>query len=315
MRVLVTGGAGNMARYCVPELVAHGHEVMLLARRPPDETRNPWTPDAPVLLGDLTDASAVLRAFADTEPEAVLHLGAIIYDTEGASVREEAAQKGVEIPSADATMRVNLLGTYTVMKAACATRVRSVVFGSTISVLHGSEGLCGRVERVPIDEHQPTWPVDSYGLSKRLGERMLESFSAAHGIQTISLRLEWIYMPHEPSGFEMGNPELEVTPADDATSFPLAYWQYVDVRDAASASRLALEDDSPGSSEIFFLATDRTTVPEHRELLTRFYPRLAERAQRMGPDDLVVSIRRLRERLGYVPRHSWRGADAAARVY
>jgi hypothetical protein len=63
-----------------------------------------------------------------------------------------------------------------------------------------------------------------------------------------------------------------------------------------------------------YLATDRSSAEEHRELVARHYPRFAEPAKRMGPDDLIVSIRRARERLGYVPRHSWRGPEANARV-
>jgi len=61
------------------------------------------------------------------------------------------------------------------------------------------------------------------------------------------------------------------------------------------------------AAEVMHLATDRTCPEEHRELVARYYPRFAADAARMGPDDLILSIGRARERLGYAPTHSWRG--------
>src|SRR5581483_1139864 len=178
---------------------------------------------------------------------------------------------------------------------------------SSTSVLHGSQGLLDRVQRLPIDEDHPVWPTGSYALSKLLGERMLENFAAATGLQAVSLRLEWIWFQHSPVGIEMDNPPLGVEATGRGDVFPFEYWQYVDARDAASACRLAAEDTSPGRAEALFVATDRTTVEPHAELVERFHPRLAGG---LAGGALAVSIDRSRERLGYVPAHSWRGVEA-----
>ena len=310
MRVLVTGGVGNIARYCAAELLAHGHEPVLFARTRPEDARNPWSSDAPTLLGDLTSAADCRRAALEGAPEVVLHLGAMTYPTDDQALRRAAVERGHEPPSEDETARVNLLGTFNVLTAAVDAGARSVVFGSTVSILHSSANLAERLTRVPIDESQPVWPTDSYALSKRLGEQMLEAFTAASGIQTISLRLEWTFFHHAPVGIEMDNPPVGIAAAglDD---FPLAYWQYIDARDAAAGCRLAVEDDHPGRSEVFFIATDRTTIEPHVELLERFQPQLAAGAS-MAADDLVVSIGRIRDRLGYAPGHSWRRAPVEA---
>ena len=67
--------------------------------------------------------------------------------------------------------------------------------------------------------------------------------------------------------------------------------------------------------EAFFIATDRASTAEHSELVKQHYPHLAAEAAKMGPDDMILSIRRARERLGYAPVHSWRGPEANARVF
>ena len=315
MRVLITGGAGNIARYCLPELQENGHDVTLFARQPAERTRNPWTPDAPTLLGDLTSPEDCARVVAEAKPDAILHHGAMTYATDDPGVEQATVAAGHAAPPADATLRVNLLGTYNVLRAARDAGVPRFVHGSSVSVLYGSADLPARVERLPVDEDHPTWATDSYGLSKRLNEQMLDAFSRAHGLQTTALRIDWVFFPHAPQGFEMVNPTLGREVPDDATDFAWTEeWQYVDARDVALACRLACEHDAPGSCETYFVSTDRQTTLEHRELLRRFHPRHAAWADAMEADDLCISIRRIRERLGYVPRHSWRGEAAGERV-
>ncbi len=311
MRVLVTGGAGNIARYCVEELEAHGHEVVLFARTPPEESRNPWSTEARTLRGDLTSAADCRSAFLEASPEVVLHLGAITYPTDDAAIRRQAVEDGLTPPPEDETARVNMLGTFNVLAASVAAGARSVVYGSSVSVLHESAGLLERLDALPVDESQPVWPTGSYALSKRVGEQMMEAFTTATGMQTISLRLEWTFFHHAPVGIEMGNPPVGVAARDEP--IPFALWQYIDARDAALGCRLAVEDDHPGLSETFFIATDRTTHETHAELVERLHPRLA-RGSSLAGDDLAVSIRRIRERLGYMPCHSWRAAHTAAGV-
>jgi nucleoside-diphosphate-sugar epimerase len=121
-----------------------------------------------------------------------------------------------------------------------------------------------------------------------------------------------VYMPHGGPDAPF-NPKLGVA-GQPTTPGNFTVWEYLDARDAARGYRLAIEADRLDLFEPFFLATDRSTLEEHRVLAERSYPDLAGAARRMGPDDLILSIRRARERLGYAPTHSWRGAEANARV-
>jgi nucleoside-diphosphate-sugar epimerase len=306
MRILITGGAGNLARYCLTELTAHGHEVTLFARRPPEDVASPWSAEAPIVLGDLTSLEDCRNACVLARPEGVLHLGGVSYasDAEGAA-REAVEAGGVPLPE-DATFRVNTLGTYHMLSASHAVGARVFVAASTVAVLGRSLGMPTRATRLPIDEDQPVWPTDSYALSKLLSEASLRAFNAAHAMRTVSLRLPWIHMPHEPSGFRMENPLLG-RPVRAWSSEHLDCWSYGDARDVATACRSAIEADHLSGQELFYIFTDRSTLEEHRELVRRYYPeRLARFAEDWGPDDLVVSMARAKERLGYEPRYSWR---------
>jgi nucleoside-diphosphate-sugar epimerase len=78
LKVLLTGGAGNIGSHTLPELVAHGHAVRWFER--PTKAGRRAARDLPagveVVWGDITDAAAVLRATADVD--AVVHLAALI---------------------------------------------------------------------------------------------------------------------------------------------------------------------------------------------------------------------------------------------
>lgn len=106
----------------------------------------------------------------------------------------------------------------------------------------------------------------------------------------------------------LGESAIPYTPGN------LTVWEYLDARDAAVGYRLAIEAENLDLYEPFFLATDRMCAEEHRELAARYYPHLADQIARMGPDNLMLSIGRIREKLGYSPIHSWRGEAANALV-
>jgi nucleoside-diphosphate-sugar epimerase len=313
VRVLITGGAGNLARHCLEELRAHGHEVSLFDRVRPDQAgRVPWSTDARFILGELTSREDCLSAVEATRAEAVINLGGIPYPTEVAP-RPGAPARTVQLPE-DETFRVNVMGTFYILDAARRLGATVFVHASTMSTLGISPRIGDLpipVTTMPVDESHPFWSENTYSLSKVVNEETLLAFSRAYPIRTVALRMMHVYMPHVPGAedtFRFGQPAQPYTPGN------FTVWEYVDARDAAAAYRLAIEAEQLDRFEPFFIATDRFTAEEHRELVKRNYPHLAAAAERMGPDDLILTIRRARERLGYAPTHSWRGAEANARV-
>ncbi|SFR87797.1 Uncharacterized conserved protein YbjT, contains NAD(P)-binding and DUF2867 domains [Agromyces sp. CF514] len=67
MRILVTGATGYIGGRLVPRLLAAGHEVRVLVRRPERLRDVPWAASAEVVAGDLADADAVDAAMADVQ--------------------------------------------------------------------------------------------------------------------------------------------------------------------------------------------------------------------------------------------------------
>ena len=312
MKVLITGGAGNLARYCLAELGERGHEVTLFDRMHPTEARTPWSPDVQFVQGELTSLDDCLRAVETARAEAVINLGGIPYPTEDPTRRTRAIANGETPPPEDETFRVNVLGTYYILDAARRLGVKAFAHASTMSILGISPRLGALpipIRTMPIDEDHPAWAENTYSLSKLMNEEMLLSFARAYGIRTVALRLMAVKYPHMPGFYQpLGEAAVPYVPGN------LTAWAYVDARDAAAAFRLAIEKSGLDLFERAFIATDRTSREEHRDLVRQHYPHLAAAADEMGPDDLILTIRRARERLGYAPRHSWRGPEANARV-
>jgi len=149
-------------------------------------------------------------------------------------------------------------------------------------------------------------------MSKYLNEETLRLFSRDCGIRWVALRMIGVYMPHHDARWDWNPRFPEPAAPPGPTGFDV--WEYLDARDAATAYRLAIGSRNPAVTGPMYLATDRTCPEEHRTLIRQHYPELADRADDMGPDDLILSIRRARELLGYVPRHSWRGPGAGQQV-
>jgi nucleoside-diphosphate-sugar epimerase len=223
MRVLVTGGSGNLGRCTVEELAACGHQPFLFDRRSPDEAPIPFQTVHPFVRGELTSGDDVLRAVRESRAEAIVHLGAIPHATDHPATVARKLEQGHGLPD-DETFRTNMLGTYYVLDAARREGVRRVAMASTFFAL----GLGFRIsdrrwdpEYLPIDERHPNTPEDSYSLSKLLNEQMLAAYTRAWGLRTIALRLLGVYYAHresDPHRQQFGKP------AEPATSRPGASW-------------------------------------------------------------------------------------------
>lgn len=274
MKVLITGATGAIGSFVVSELEDR-YELILFTRRPV-ETRHH------LVLGDLTSLADCQRALAGVE--AVLHLGAI------------------SEPSPD-TFRVNVMGTYYLMEAARSQGVRRVVMASTNCVY----GHCFRVsdrpfavEFLPIEETHSCRPEDNYGLSKLVGEEILATYSRAWGIQTVALRLAWVWGSKEIR-WRVGLPAL------DLARYAPYFWAYVDVRDAARAFRLALEARQLLDHAVYNISAADTMAEEDScELVARFYSGLVEKTHGLEGWQSFFSWVKARQSFGYEPQYCWR---------
>jgi nucleoside-diphosphate-sugar epimerase len=311
-KVLITGGAGNLARYVAAELAPRGHEVVLFDRLAPTQVRFPWEAEHPLVQGELTSLADCERAIRESGASTIVHLGAIPSPTDHASVVARQEAQGFPPLPEDETFRVNVMGTYYLLDAARRHGVERIVAASSYFTIGLGFRLADQpfeADYLPFDEEHPSRPEDSYSLSKLLNEEMYRAYSRAYGIQTVAMRLLRVVYPHRDDPAVV----FDVKPPEPLGRDFLTWIEYVDARDAAQAFRLGVEAEGLAPFETFFVGTDVTVRDDPRELVRRLYPDLAAKTRDWRPGDLPISIRKAERMLGYQPRHSWRQPTAATR--
>jgi nucleoside-diphosphate-sugar epimerase len=271
MHVVVTGGSGKGGAYVVRELREHGHDVLNV------DVRHDGSAFGLTMLADLTDLGQTLDALAGAD--AVVHFAAI-------------PAPGLR-PAGD-IFRINALSTYNVFAAAEAHRMRRVVWASSETVL----GL--PFERppdfAPIDETIEPRPETSYSLSKLVGETMAGQFARRTGIGFVGLRISNI--------MEVGDYALFPSYWGDAQLRRWNLWGYVDARDVAAATRLALDAPIDGSEIAIVAAADTVMTRPSADLMAEVFPDVPMRRAVEGRDTLLA-IDHARRLLGYEPAHRW----------
>lgn len=164
--ILVTGGAGYVGSHACKALAAAGHAPIAydnLSRGHREFAR--W---GPLEEGDVRDGARLDAVFARHRIDAVMHFAALAYV--GESVSEPALY-----------YRNNVGGTLELLEAMRRAGVRLLVFSSTCATY-------GVPERMPISEDTPQQPINPYGMSKLVVERVLRDYDAAYGLRSVSLR-------------------------------------------------------------------------------------------------------------------------------
>lgn len=295
-KVLVTGAAGLLGRHILADLRGRARVTALDRRRAEDTIA--WH------VGDVTDAALVAHAAAGQD--AVIHAAAVPNISSG---------------DAETIMRVNVLGTYNVLRAAETAGVRRVVLCSSDSVLGFTvrEGRMLPPLYAPADLDHPLRPTDPYALSKLLGEQAGRSFSD-RGLEVIVLRPVFIAYPEMKRELttRARDPENYRGPMaggpSPAGGGPL--WHHIDPRDAARAFRLALEMRDI-HFERFYLSAETTLAPE--PTLDRLERILARRIEVRRPDTYVrnpfaplYDLTPTHERLGFTAEYDQRDIVAEA---
>jgi UDP-glucose 4-epimerase len=157
MRVFVTGGAGYIGSHVVKALGERGHDVLVYDNL---STGNEWAVLAGrLVVGDLADRPALGEALKAFAPDAVMHFAASI---------EVAESVGNPLKY----YRNNTVHALNLLEAVREAGVRNFIFSSTAAVY-------GSPERVPVTEEAPLAPINPYGASKMMSERLLADLAAA----------------------------------------------------------------------------------------------------------------------------------------
>ena len=184
MRVFVTGGAGFIGSHIVDRLVSEGHEAIAFDDLSSGKRENVH-PKARLVVGDIRDATAVERVFAEVKPDAVSHQAAQI--SVSVSTRE---------PERDA--QTNVLGSLHVMRAAANHGVKRLVFASTGGAIYGDVAVGA------ADLDTPPAPMSPYACSKFAVENYLRWARAELGLTPTILRYSNVYGPRQDPHGEAG---------------------------------------------------------------------------------------------------------------
>ncbi|HEV7867382.1 MAG TPA: NAD-dependent epimerase/dehydratase family protein, partial [Chthoniobacteraceae bacterium] len=167
MKILVTGGAGYIGSICVEQLLNADHEVIVFDNLT-EGHRKAVDPRAELITGDLQQRCDIEDALEKTRPEAVMHFAA-------------NALVGESMENPSKYFRNNVYGGLNLLDAMVATGCRKFVFSSTCATF-------GPPDRLPIDETLPQRPINPYGESKLMFERVLRWYDEIHSLRFVALR-------------------------------------------------------------------------------------------------------------------------------
>lgn len=304
MKILVCGGAGYIGSHMVRYLLSQNMEVVVLDNLSTGHRQS--VPAELLEVGDLLVHSSLETVFARHSFDGVIHFGA------RSLVGESVMQPYMYYEN-------NVMGTLNLLQAMQRAEVSRLVFSSTAAVF-------GNPDTALIDETQPTSPINPYGASKLMVERMLADAAAAYGLRSVALRYfnaagadpkGGIGESHEPETHLIPNVlraaqgqgnGLKVFGSDYPTRDGTCVRDYIHVNDLASAHLLALRHmESQDGAHLFNLGNGQGfTVLEVIEAARRitgcaidFKP--SER--RPGdPAVLVASSEKARRVLGWRPQ-------------
>lgn len=302
MHVFVVGGAGYIGSITAAELLAAGHDVTIYDNLSRGH-RAAVPPGARLITGDLADSAALPAALSTARYDAAIHFGALI--EAGESMRDPGA-----------FFTNNVANSITLINALLAADVPRLVFSS-------SAGVYGEPEQIPIPEDHPLRPVNVYGETKMLVERMLRWYGERRGLRWVALRY-FNAAGASPEYGEDHDPETHLIPLvlqvplgkrDTITIFGDDYptrdgaciRDYVHVLDLAQAHILALGQCDQGGG-IFNLGNGRgfsnlEVVQTARRVTGHPIPVEIGPRRPGDPAELVASSEKAHTVLGWQPRY------------
>jgi UDP-glucose 4-epimerase len=304
-RILVTGGAGYIGSNTTLQLLDSGYDVVVVDNLSRGN-RNVVAPER-LRVVDLLDTDGLIQVMNEKPCDAVIHFAAYI-----------AVGESMKIP--EVYFQNNTAGSLSLLTAMIKTGIRNIVFSSTAAVY-------GMPANVPIPESEPRVPVNAYGESKVMVEKMLEWFDQIHGMRSVCLRY-FNASGADPKGRagEDHEPETHLIPLlfravqtgkpvtlfgdDYATPDGTCIRDYIHVTDLAQAHIAAVEALAAGSeSKKYNVGTGhgfsvKEVLCAVEKVTGKPVPFEMGPRREGDPPLLVADSSRLQHELGWQPVHS-----------
>lgn len=253
-RIVVIGGAGLIGSHIVDQLVNEPvAEVVVVDNFVRGTQRNlesaSRSPKLKIVNGSMTDREFLAKTLDGADGVyllAALWLGECVAEPRSA-------------------IEVNVLGTWNVIEAALAARVKRVVFSSSASVY-------GNAVTTPMTEEHPFNNRTMYGATKIAGEQFFRAIYEQHKLPYVGMRYMNIYGPRMDYKGTYVSVIMKVLDRIEQGQRPVIYgdgsqaYDFIHVVDAARANILAMQSDV--ADEFFNVGTGiKTTIRELVEML------------------------------------------------
>jgi UDP-glucose 4-epimerase len=300
MNVLVTGGAGYIGSVCVEQLLNAGYRVTVFDNLS-EGHRAAVDERATLVVGDLADRQAIMDTVQQSKAEAILHFAA-------------NALVGESMTNPSKYFRNNVAAGLNLLDAAVAAGVRKFIFSSTCATY-------GVPERLPMTEDLPQRPVNPYGESKLMFEKILQWYHQIHGLEFAAFRyfnaagaserfgehhrIETHLIPNVLKVALGQRDSCDIFGTDYPTPDGTCIRDYIHVIDLAEAHILALP---PGRAGFFNLGNGDgysvRQVIQTCERVTGKSIKAIEKPRRPGdPPRLVAGAEKARRELGWSPKY------------
>ncbi len=300
MKIFVTGGAGYIGSICVEELLNARHQVYVFDNLS-EGHRQAVDSRATFIEGDLGDRAFLFSAMEQLRPEAVMHFAA------NAIVPESMTNPAKYF-------RNNVGNGVNLLEACVQSGVSKFVFSSTCAIF-------GMPDKIPLREDLPKEPINPYGESKLMFEKILEWFGKIHKLQYVCLRYfnaagasqrygehHWQETHLIPNVLKVAlrlKPHVELFGTDYPTKDGTCIRDYIHILDLAQAHMLALNCEQ---SDVFNLGSGTgysvLQVIEAARKVTGHDIPVVKKPRRPGdPPKLVADSKKIRKVLGWEPRY------------
>lgn len=303
-RILVTGGAGYIGSHVVKALGEAGYEVRTFDNL---STGNRWAVlFGELVAGELSDRAALVKAVEAFAPDAVMHFAASI-------------EVGESVTNPLKYYRNNTVNALNLLEVLKEVGVARFIFSSTAAVY-------GNPENVPVSEEAPLNPINPYGASKMMSERLLCDLSQAWAdFEYVALRYFNVAGADAKGriGQAYKNPthlitralktakgqfeKLQIYGTDYSTHDGTCIRDYIHVDDLAAAHLAALRYLLEGGrSNVFNCGyghgfTVREVIDAAKKVTGIDFP-VEEVGRREGdPQTLIADNRKIKEQIGWVP--------------
>ncbi len=302
MAILVTGGAGYIGSVAA-EALRNGGEAVVVVDNLVHGHRRAVNDSIPFFKGDIGDRDLISRILDEHSITECMHFSAYAYV--GESVEQPARY-----------FENNVSQTVSLLEQLEKAGVERFVFSSTCASY-------GEPQYVPIDEKHPQMPTNPYGWSKFMVERILESYDAAYGLRSVSLRYFNAAGATGTHG-EHHDPETHLIPLvlqaargkrehvsifgdDYPTPDGTAIRDYIHVSDLGRAHILALEYlRTGGKSEFFNLGNGngysvKEVIKTAEKVTGRTIKSKPEPRREGDPSKLIADANKAFDLLGWKP--------------